>query len=258
MVSFSQFEKNIIKDIIALDKEAGNALISLQNIISKSSSIESASDYYIEVASSGKSCIMIKLEANSLERLEEVDKHFALNILPCALLLSKLEKSGLIFSMGEDDKSIVGDFWEKEKYIPYRSMGNKAKDIVFQYSSKNFYITESLKELVEKDFMTEADRQHKRELDRADENIKLSKRGLGISIAAVFISIAANAVFSYNAIFGTTSVNVVNAIERESVKEKECENNAGENFLFTLFLQVIVKNVACGFTDFSEFYVFKK
>lgn len=223
MISFSQFEKDIIKDMIALDKEAGGTLVCLQNIINKSSSIETSSDYYIKVSSPDKACIMVKAEANEYHRLKEVDKNFALNILPCALLLNKLEEEKLIFSMGEDDKSILGDCCKKGDYIRYKSMGSNVEDLVFRYSRKNFYITEDLKEIEKKDFMAEADIRHQKEIQRMDKSIRISRWGVGVSILAIFLSIIANAIFAYASIFGTSSVSVVSMPKKGDISEKCCK-----------------------------------
>jgi hypothetical protein len=199
MRAFSDLEKKIVNKMIELDEEPG-ALNVLGNILYSFSSDSHLPDYcYILVNSETDVAIMVRTEARKNydgDLLREVDGKISRLLLTTVKLFEFLERNELAFFVGDYDFKTLGETWVDTSYDRCEFLEPESKALIYRYTRKKVYVSESLKALSANQFKPPEQIRHEREL--------LATRGaLIITFAGLIASILIP-------VFGTTSVELEN------------------------------------------------
>lgn len=167
---FSEFDKKIIKKMQSL--EENDSLISLMNFF------ESAlpDGCYIDMRDKTKVNLVIATDGSEgFRTFDQIRNEVVSKSISVALLLKHLEENKLIFLHGKLKTETIGiklanihEFkgfdYEKTDFLP-----EEIKSDLYKFSQTEFYITESLKQLVRNNFKSPEELRHEKELNEANK-----------------------------------------------------------------------------------------
>ena len=200
MRAFSYLEKQIVRKMIELDETPGSFNV-LANILYSFSSDSHLPDYcYIHVKSEADVAIMVRTEVRKEhggDWLSEVDGKISRLLLTTVKLFEFLEKNELAFFVGDYDISTLGETWVDTAYDRCEFLAPESKALIYRFTRKKVYVSESLKALAENKFKPLEQIRHEKEL-------LATRITLGVTFAALIASILVP-------VLGTTAVKVLNS-----------------------------------------------
>jgi len=211
MRSFSDYEKELIKRIVDLNK-LGH-LNTLANIIKH----DLPDEYYIAVNSAKDVKIKVNkvfLEQNpSLEQVKNIDDCVTTTLLTIITLFEYLASERLAFLFGDTGLDKLGMYVEGGDYDTFEFIDNDVMNLMFIYTRKKIFVSETLICLVDNDFKSVEQIHSEKSYAVSDKSLGITKTGVYVSIGALVVSILAFGVSVYTFTIQasrTTSVNVVN------------------------------------------------
>lgn len=226
MKVFSQLEKKLIRQMIALDDQPDSFNV-FDNIIETFYGEDHIPDYcYIAVISETEVSIQVKneeLKRNSHDPLWllKLDNELSKMLLTVVKMFEYLNDCDLAFFVGDYDNKRLGNIYIGETYSPFDILDAENKSLIFKYTRKKIFLSETLKALAENDFKSDEtlmyereEIRHKSEQERLDERHKselvLTKRQLTNTqraLVVTFIGLIASIVLP---MFTTASVELKN------------------------------------------------
>ena len=191
MRDFSEFEKKIILRMIDLDEKSGalNVLGNIYDLFSKELSLP---DYcYVDVKS--ESCVKIQvkdsvLNSGSLD-LNSFDDTVSKMMLTTVMLFEYLEDESLAYFIGDLSFSSVGTICSDEKYTPCDFLENESKALIYKYTRKKIFISESLKVLARNEFKSEEVIRHESSQAAIKKQLAYTQVALVLTFAGLLISV---------------------------------------------------------------------
>lgn len=200
MRAFSDLEKQIVKKMIELDEEPGSFNV-LANILYTFSYDSHLPDYcYIHVKSETDVAIMVRSEARKEHDrtwLTEVDGKISRLLLTTVKLFEFLERNELAFFIGDHDITTLGKTWVDTPYDRCEFLEPESKALIYKYTRKKVYVSESLKALSKNDFKPAEQIRYEREM-------LATRIALGVTFAGLLASILVP-------VLGTTAVRIENS-----------------------------------------------
>jgi hypothetical protein len=199
MRSFSDLEKQIVRKMIELDEAPGSFNV-LANILYTFSNDSHLPDYcYIHVRTETDVAIMVRSEARKEHDgtwLTEVDGKISRLLLTTVKLFEFLERNELAFFIGDYDIKTLGETWVDTPYDRCEFLEPESKALIYKYTRKKVYVSESLKELSKNDFKPPDQIRYERE-------VLATRIALGVTFAGLIASILVP-------VLGTTAVRIQN------------------------------------------------
>lgn len=205
MRAFSSFEQKIINKLIELDGKKGS-LVNLANVIDLLYSDGIPDYYFIQVNSSNDVVLQIKdteIACDGLRKMQDAEDNVSKVVIPTVLLFEHLEANGFAHFTGNLNFSSIGDESSDEKYTRCDFLDDEIKKLIYKYTKKRIYLTESLRVFVNNGFKTEDDLRHERELDATKSQLIVTRLALLVTFLGLLASILVP-------IFSTSAVRIVN------------------------------------------------
>lgn len=210
MRKFNFFEQEIIKKAIELDEKQGSLNV-LGNILEYSIGKNHIPDYcYINVASVEEVTIKIKkdefvyyTEKNGVEWIRKLDDDLTRKLLTIVTLFEYLSEKRLAFFIGDIDFKALGEVWADTEYVDNYFLEKEVKELLYKYTRKRIYISETLKVIARNGFKTDEEV----ETDKAEEHNNRQLFFTQIAVAITFLGLLVSIAIP---ILGTTAVDIKN------------------------------------------------
>lgn len=196
MRAFSRFEQKIINKLIELDGKKGS-LVNLANVIDLLYSDGIPDYYFIQVNSSNDVVLQIKdteIACDELRKMQDAEDNVSKVVIPTVLLFEHLEVNGFAYFTGNLNFSSIGDESSDEKYTRCDFLDDEIKKLIYKYTKKRIYLTESLRVFVSNGFKNEDDLRHERELDATNSQLNVTRLALLVTflglLASIFVPIS--------------------------------------------------------------------
>lgn len=200
MQKFSAFEKKILRTLVDLDKDEGS-LVNLANVIEILLD-EGVPDYcFIQINSAND--VVFKIKNDQLDKVDEAEEIAYRVLIPTILLFHYLEESGLAYFTGNLKASHVGKKNPEAQYKGFAFLDDEVEGLIYKYTGKQIYLSETLRVYVGNGFMAEEDLRHEIELDAARSQLKMTRLALVITFLGLLASILVP-------LFSTTNVRILN------------------------------------------------
>ncbi|WP_100218338.1 hypothetical protein [Pseudoalteromonas distincta] len=251
MRNFSDFEKKIILRMIDLD-EKSRSLNVLGNIYGSFSKELSLPDYcYVDVKSESDVKIQVKnsvLNSGSLD-LNYFDDTVSKMMLTVVMLFEHLEDESLAYFIGDLDFCSVGTVCSDEEYTPCDFLENESKALIYKYTRKKIFISESLKVLAKNEFKSEEVIRHESSQAAIKKQLAYTQIALGLTFVGLLVSV-------FLPMFSVSDINIKNtklntaldnstldAISRDSnvILAQIKDTCSGIVILATIYIQTCIK-----------------
>lgn len=232
MRDFSDLEKQLVRRMIELDDKVGSLNV-LANILDSFYGDTHLPDHcYIELKSEIDVSIQIRDEAlaeNGLDWIKEVDEDISKKLLTTVSLFQYLEEEKLAYFVGELDLNSLGEVWSDTNYTKCEFLDDDLKPLIFRYSRKKIFVSETLRTLENNDFKTVEELRHQEEVSSMKGQLNLTRAALGFTLIGLLVSILVP-------IFVTSSVEIKNggvsqvlgAIKNELARMGDIEEASNE------------------------------
>lgn len=232
MRDFSDLEKKLVRRMIELDDKVGSLNV-LANILDSFYGDTHLPDHcYIELKSEIDVSIQVRDDAlaeNGLDWIKEVDEDISKKLLTAVALFQYLEEEKLAYFVGELDLSSLGEVWADTNYTRCEFLDDDLKPLIFRYSRKKIFVSETLRTLEKNDFKTDEELRHQEEVSSMKGQLNLTRAALGFTLIGLLVSILVP-------IFVTSSVEIKNdgvsqvlgAIETELERMGDIEESSNE------------------------------
>lgn len=233
MRTFSDFEKNLVCKMIELDDKSCSLNI-LNNTINLFDGNTDLNEHcYIELKSEKNVCIKIKkqlLEKNGVEEwLKKIDNDILKKLLAIVTLFQYLENEKLAYFIGDINLNSLGKVCSDIEYGECEFIDDDLKPLIFKYSRKKIFVSQTLRALKKNDFKTDEELRHEAEINSMKNQLNLTRWALGGTFIGLIVSIIIP-------IFTTSSVEVKSiefgnsqhalvAIENRLQKMNELDNS---------------------------------
>lgn len=192
MRAFSEFERKIIRRMIELD-EKPRSLNVLGNILDSFYDNSHLPDFcYISVESETDVSIQVKTEElnrHGVDWIQEVDGNISKILLVTVTLFEYLHESKLAYFVGELDFKSLGQVWADENYTPCDFLEAESKALIYKYTRKKVYLTETLKVLANNDFKSEEELRHEEVQRSTKKQLKFTQVALALTFLGLVASI---------------------------------------------------------------------
>ena len=192
MRAFSEFERKIIQRMIELD-EKSRSLNVLGNILDSFYGNSHLPDFcYISVESETDVSIQVKTEElnrHGVDWLQEIDGNISKILLVTVTLFEYLHESKLAYFVGELDFKSLGQVWADENYTPCDFLEAESKALIYKYTRKKVYLTETLKVLANNDFKSEEELRHEEVQRSTKKQLKFTQVALALTFLGLVASI---------------------------------------------------------------------
>jgi len=205
MRNFSDFEKKIILRMIDLDEKSGslNVLGNIYDLFSKELSLP---DYcYVDVKSETDVKIQVKdsvLNSESLD-LNSIDDTVSKMMLTVVMLFEHLEDESLAYFIGDLNFSRVGTIYSGENYTPCDFLENESKALIYKYTRKKIFISESLKVLAINGFKSEEVIRHELSQSAIKKQLTYTQIALALTFVGLLVSV-------FLPMFSVSDINIKN------------------------------------------------
>lgn len=192
MRAFSDLEKQLIHRMIELDDKPGSLNV-LGNIIDSFYGESHLPDHcYVSLKSPTDVSIQIRDEAlqeNGLDWIRSVDSDISKKLLIVVALFEYLEAQKLVCLVGDLDLQSLGGVWVDTNYTRCEFLDDDLKPLIYKYSRKKIFISETLRAFVNNQFKTDEELRHEKEVSVISDQLKFTRIALGITILGLLISI---------------------------------------------------------------------
>ncbi|MGO3891180.1 MAG: hypothetical protein ACTJHW_09405 [Paenalcaligenes sp.] len=232
MRAFSNLEKRLVRRIIELDNES-DSLNVLGNIIGSLDGHTHLPEYlYIELKSESDVSIQVKnqaLEQSDYDWIRGIDNDISKKLLMVVALFQYLEDEKLAYFVGDPGIKSLGRKWADTEYTRCEFLDDDLKPLIFKYSRKKIFVSETLRLLEANGFKTDEELRHEAEITSMGKQLKLTRWALGVTVLGLTASIIIPT-------FTTSSVEVKNmeivnsrpalaAIETQLQRMNEIDNS---------------------------------
>jgi len=188
---FSSFEKQLLTKMIELDKEAGSFNV-LGNLLDTFYGESHLPEHcYIKLISETKVDICIRADAlntNNVD-LRNVDNDVSKKLLGVIALFEYLEKQKLAYFTGDNDLTTLGTVFANADYTPCDFLDAEIKPLIYKYSRKRIFVSETLKVLVENSFRTDEEIRHDKEMLSIGKQLNFTRFALAMTTISLVISV---------------------------------------------------------------------
>lgn len=189
---FSELEKKIVNDLLALDRNDG--LNVLNNLLVN----YLPDNYYLSVNTENDVSLMLLTKDFKNVDLNDIEgKTFEL-LVTLFSLFEYLKSQRYIYFTGDYKLKSLGMVCDDEQYVPCNLIDNELKKPLFEYTQKRFFITESFKQFVGNGYKTDSD------LKQVEE-LLYTRIALGVTFAGLLASI-------FIPLYSTTTVDIKNDV----------------------------------------------
>lgn len=232
MRAFSDLEKTLVRKMIEFDDKSGSLNI-LGNIINPFDGHAGLAEHcYIELESENDVYIQIKthvLEQHTVDWIRSIDKDISKKLLTVVALFQYLEDEKLAYFLGDLDLKTLGKKWDDAEYTQFEFLDDYLKPLIFKYSRKKIFVSETLRLLEAHGFKTDEELRHEAEITSMGEQLKFTRWALGVTVIGLIASII-------TPILTTSSVEVKNiesvnnrsalvSIEKQLQRMNEIDNS---------------------------------
>jgi len=192
MRDFSEIEKKIIDRLIELDENL--SLNVLGNLLSNT--FAKFGEYYIKIESPTKCNIeieegyskQIENSGDSIRIIKEILEGTSRDIFVVVKLLAYLENNDLIFTSGDENVTSIGPTIVNAKYISSRCFDKEVCDLLYKYSRKKFYSTETLRRFQKNSYLDDEEIRNRELSQQYRKTIKYSAIAICVSLLGVIVS----------------------------------------------------------------------
>ncbi|GAB7562079.1 hypothetical protein LG202_01180 [Methylobacillus methanolivorans] len=192
MRAFSDLEKQLIHRMIQLDDKPGSLNV-LGNIIDSFYGKSHLPEHcYVSLKSPTDVSIQIRdeaLEQNSLDWIRSVDSDISKKLLIVVALFEYLEAQKLVYLVGDLDLQSLGEVGADTEYTRFEFLDDDLKPLIYKYSRKKIFISETLRAFVNNQFKTDEELRHEKEVSVISDQLKFTRIALGIAIVGLLVSI---------------------------------------------------------------------
>lgn len=192
MRAFSDLEKQLIHRIIELDDKPSSLNV-LGNVIGSFYGESHLTDHcYVSLKSPTDVSIQIRDEAlqqNGLDWIRSVDSDISKKLLIVVALFEYLESQKLVYLVGDLDLQSLGEVWVDANYTRCEFLDDELKPLIYKYSRKKIFISETLRAFVNNQFKTDEELRHEKEVSAISDQLKFTRIALGMTILGLLISI---------------------------------------------------------------------
>ena len=223
MRAFSDFEKKIIKCMIELDNS--ETLNVLGNLVHRDRDELSLFEVFDYVTVKSESDVVIHFrnkEKDGVENAFSLIKSVRIvteKLLVMVMLFEYLQEERLAFFQGKTDGNSLGFGDPGVEYSEYSDLNPEIKALIYKYTKKKFFLTETLRVLARNHFKSEEElrheeiqsstkKQHEEIQASTQEQLVFTRWALGVSSVGLLLSI-------FIPLYSTTTVtiNPKNAVE---------------------------------------------
>ncbi|WP_196795118.1 hypothetical protein [Mariprofundus ferrooxydans] len=147
---------------------------------------------YIELESERDVSIQVRDDAlaqNGLDWIREIDEDISKKLLTVVALFQYLEEEKLAYFVGDLSLNSLGEVWSDTKYTRCEFLDNDLKPLIFKYSRKKIFVSETLRILEKNDFKTDEELRHEEEVSSMKKQLGLTQVALGITLLGLLVSI---------------------------------------------------------------------
>lgn len=192
MRAFSYLEKTLVRKMIELDGKSCSLNV-LGNIIDPfDGHIHLPEHCYIELKSECDVSIQVKnqaLENNGMDWIRGIDKEISKKLLAVVALFQYLEDEKLAYFVGDLDFKSLGEKWADTEYTRCEFLDDDLKPLIFKYSRRKIFVSETLRLLEANGFKTDEELRHEAEIASMGKQLKLTRWALGITVLGLIASI---------------------------------------------------------------------
>ncbi|EHJ92082.1 hypothetical protein KUC_2027 [Vreelandella boliviensis LC1] len=146
---------------------------------------------YIELK--GKSDVFIHIETQALNQnvvvwINRIDEDITKKLITIVALFQCLENEKLAYFVGELNLEILGEVWADNKYTKCEFLDDDLKPLIFKYSRKKIFVSETLRLLEKNGFKTDEELRHENEIVSMGDQLKYTRMALGITIIGLVVS----------------------------------------------------------------------
>ncbi|GGO80433.1 hypothetical protein GCM10011348_17080 [Marinobacterium nitratireducens] len=231
MRNFSKLEKQIILRMIELDGISGPLNV-LSNIYHSFPQELNIPNYcYIDVKS--ESDVTLKLKSDLFNSgsidLNSIDEKISKMMLSAVMLFEHLESEGLAYFVGDIGISSIGEICSDEQYITFDSLEKEIKILIYKYTRKRIFVTESLKVLSESGSKSEEVIRHEIAQASTKKQLKYTQFALAFTFLGLLVSI-------FLPMYSVSDINIKNTPIKMSLDESRL--NIIKNDLDELLTQI--------------------
>jgi len=220
MRAFSDLEKQLVRKMVELEDAPGHLNV-LGNIIGSFYGATKLPEHcYIELRSKSDVSIQVKkqaLDQYGVEWINSIDEDISKKLITIVALFQYLENEKLAYFVGELDLESLGEVWADTEYTRCEFLDDDLKPLVFKYSRKKIFVSETLRLLEANGFKTDEELRHEAEVASMGGQLKYTRLALGVTIIGLIVS-------SVLPMFVTSSVDINNieaAIGQQSLEAIE-------------------------------------
>ncbi|MGJ8724601.1 MAG: hypothetical protein ACSHYB_08595 [Roseibacillus sp.] len=185
---FSDLEKEIIQRMLDIDAKRGYLV--LNNLLAEGTHKGLLSfDSYIDLKSEHEVVVKVKKASFGTNQIKKLDWEVSKIIVTVVELFKYLEESRLVLGAGKYKPSAIGTVWQDEEYIDCHFVAEDVKPSIYKLAGKQFWVSQSLRELAERNFASQEEIRHKAEIAGAQRNLRNSKIATRIAMAGLIISL---------------------------------------------------------------------
>ncbi|MBA0182535.1 hypothetical protein H0261_02160 [Pectobacterium versatile] len=232
MRAFSDIEKTLVRKMIELDDKSGSLNV-LGNIINPLGGHTGFPEHcYIELTSENDVSIQVKnhaLEQNGIDWIKSIDNDISKKLLTVVALFQYLEDEKLAYFVGDLDFKSLGEKWVDVEYTRCEFLDDDLKPLIFKYSRKKIFVSETLRLLEDNDFKTDEELRHEAEIASMGKQLKFTQLALGVTtiglIASIMIPILTTSSVEVKNIELVNSRPTLTAIENQLQRMNENDNS---------------------------------
>lgn len=192
MRTFSDLEKTLVRKMIELDDKSGSLNV-LGNIINSFDGHAGLAEHcYIELKSENDVFIHVKthtFEQNGADWIRSIDNAISKKLLTVVALFQYLEDERLAYFIGDLDIKNLGEKCIGVEYMQCKFLEDDLKPLIFKYSRKKIFVSETLRLLVTNGFKTDEELRHEAEIVSMGNQLNNTRWALGFTVIGLFISI---------------------------------------------------------------------
>lgn len=192
MRAFSDLEKTLVRKMIELEDKSGSLNV-LGNIIDSFYGDTHLPEHcYIELKSESEVSIQVRnqaLEQNGVDWIRGIDHDISKKLLTVVALFQYLEDEKLAYFVGDLDLKSLGEVWADTEYTGCEFLDDDLKPLIFKYSRKKIFVSETLRLLEAIGFKTDEELRHEAEVASMGEQLKFTRWALGVTILGLIASV---------------------------------------------------------------------
>ncbi|HGY4915452.1 TPA: hypothetical protein ACNU9R_005247 [Citrobacter freundii] len=192
MRTFSDLEKTLVRKMIELDDRSCSLNI-LGNIINSFNGHTGLPEFcYIELKSESDVFIQVEshaLEKNGMDWVRGIDNDISKKLLTVVALFQYLEDEKLAYFTGDLGIKNLGVKCDSAEYTRCEFLDDDLKPLIFKYSRKKIFVSETLRLLATNGFKTDEELRHEAEIVSMGKQLNITRWALGLTVLGLIISI---------------------------------------------------------------------